>query len=410
MFLFSCLGAQCEVDLRNYVTAQAEPSKHIFNSLAKSINNSKLIGIGEDTHGSSEFTEIVEHLVDYLSGNYNSIGVFVEMPEGEAQLLNELIHSERDDYNYIINDVNTSWRYKTKEFKALIDKMTILNSSGNEVSFYGTEVQIVKESKFIINRYLNTQDSDIQLSGFEYHIWQDIPTNAIVNDLIDVNRVEKELANRKVELIKFSSEAKYNNIIEHLNSLKNFISINLQSYDDVKHDLRDIYMAQNILSKMSSTTHEKYIYWAHNSHVGKDQQNGPADVAGRELYKKLKDNYFVLKTDFGNGDFMAYRSDSNEKGWVMEVSSYGKIDKSTISYCIEKVLKPNENVGIVNVLDAVQNDTEISLFFNSPQLEMSGAGSQARPNSTTLVNIFPSFDAIIYFRKSTPINFLSQGK
>lgn len=406
MYFCNLLHAQCGSELNRYINGYERFDGSMFQDLAPQIDSSVLIGIGEDTHGSAEFTELVQHLVEYIIQTDSSVGVILETMDGEGYILNEYVQGNRDDYSNIINTVNSSWRYRTEQFTELINYLRNLALEGYQVSIYGSEVQYVAANRDVINDYLLRRGSSLKIEGFTTHIWQSNELSQIVSNIEQIKKVKTEMTRLQDSVTEDATLDEHRRIDDLINSLKSFVSITLQDYDDVKHDLRDIYMAQNVLNTVTTAGHDKYIYWAHNSHVGRDQQNGPADVAGREISKHLGSTYLPIKTDFGEGEFMAYPSNADEVGWNMERISYGKLREETISYCIDSALEEGDVLGIVDLRKAVRENAALRNMLTKEIDEMSGAGAQARSNGVGPITLYPSFDVLIYFRRSTPIKIL----
>ena len=62
----SCFS-QCNSELKNYAVGFNEIKSSSFSFLDSLLNNVRIVGYGEDTHGTAEFTLITKELMKYLS-------------------------------------------------------------------------------------------------------------------------------------------------------------------------------------------------------------------------------------------------------------------------------------------------------------------------------------------------------
>ena len=405
LFLWStAVAAQCPGELSAYFTGSERVGPEMFAALRSDLNEATLIGIGEDTHGSVEFTAMIEHLTAALLEEHDDIGLILETMVGEAVALDEYIHGLRDDYQYIIGRINSTWRYQTPTFRRLMDYLRTVNTTTEQnVSLYGPEVQYVLADRDRLNDYLARVGSDVRLGGFEQHVWQQASLSQSTNELIDLQRAEREFREQEERFTAEAGAASYRQARRHLNALRQFLTIRLQTVEAAKHDLRDLHMAYNILDLIRAGHHEKYVHWAQNAHVGKDQYNGTADGAGRELAKQLGTSYYTIKTDFGGGSFLAYPPDANERGWRLESASYGPVREGTISHCLDNWLGQGQPVGVLDLRRAVTASDTLRNYLSTAVREMNGAGAQYGSKPTTTTVLHPGFDAVLYFRESTPL-------
>ena len=86
----------------------------------------------------------------------------------------------------------------------------------------------------------------------------------------------------------------------HLEIINQFITAIRPNESDRQHDLREIYMFENIESIINKHNSEaKILYWAHNGHVRNGLVNGYVNSTGNELKKRYGSEYFILGTEFG---------------------------------------------------------------------------------------------------------------
>lgn len=402
-FSFSC-SSQCNSEIENYVVGFNEIKANSFSFLDSSLNDIRIVGYGEDTHGTAEFTLLAKELMEYLSEKHNFKVLIIETGFGEGQYLNDYIQGKRNDLKTILESHNSTWRYKTKEFYQLMDWLKEYNkNNSNKIHLYGCEMQYVISDVNRIREYLKTVNSDYQIEGFEKHLWQSIDESEKTDYYISYAKLKKYFIDNYETFKNKTSEKEFSLVYQHIVVLGQFVTAIIQNTEQRKHDFRDIYIGENIQWIMNFHGDDsKALYWAHNAHVGDWVDNGGyVDVAGHQLRKLYGGYYFNIATDFGTGEFIAFPADANKTGnWKFNTYSYKETLKSTFSHCLQQMGNPNT---FLNIRKARENK-ELAIYLNSEFTIMSGAGAQVRNNQTETKEIGKAFDGIIYLNKTSKIN------
>lgn len=396
IFNISC-SAQCNSKFENYTFGFNEIKASSFSFLDSSLNDIRILGYGEDTHGTAEFTLLAKELMEYLSEKKGFKVFIIETGFGEGQYLNDYIQGKRDDLKFILDNHNSTWRYKTKEFHNLMNWLKEYNQTHTEkIHLYGCEMQYVISDVNKIREYLKTVNSDYQIEGFEKHLWEPIEESEKTDYYISYAKLKNYFIYNSETFKSKTSEKEFNLAYQHIVVLGQFVTAVSQDKEQRKADFRDIYMGENIEWIINFHGNEsRALYWAHNAHVGDWVDNGIVDVTGHQLRKIYGKSYFNIATDFGTGDFLAYSQD-----WKMETFSYSKVLKNTFTECLKSYGKPN---AFLNIRKARENK-ELAEYLNSEFITMSGAGAQVRNSQTETKEIGKSFDAIIYLDKTHKIN------
>jgi len=392
----SC-SAQCNSELKNYAVGFNEIKASSFSFLDSSLNNVRIVGYGEDTHGTAEFTLLTKELMEYLSEKQGFKILIIETGFGEGQYLNDYIQGKRNDLKAILEKHNSTWRYKTKEFYQLMNWLKEYNKANSDkINIYGCEMQYVISDVNRIKEYLKKVNSNYQIDGFEKHLWQPIEESEKTDYYISYTKLKKHFIDNYEAFKNKSSEKEFELAYQHIAVLGQFVTAINQNVEQRKHDFRDIYMAENIEWILNFHGNEsKALYWAHNAHVGDWVDNGIVDVTGHQLRKRYGNSYFNIATDFGTGEFLAFSQD-----WKMETFSYGKVLENTFTMCLKSFGSPNT---FLNFREARKNK-ELTDYLNSELTTMSGAGAQVRNSQTETKEIGKAFDAIIYLNKTSKIN------
>jgi len=393
------LSGQCNPKLNAYAKGFEQISESSFSFLDDALANVRIVGYGEDTHGTAEFTELAQELMLYLSRKHAYNLFIIETGFGEGRYLNDYIHGKRKDLKNILNEHNSTWRYRTEEFYALMQRLRTYNeNTSNKIYLYGCEMQYVIYDVRRIRDYLQQVGSQYTIDGFEKHIWQELTESEKTDYYISYKKLKSYLNENREAFIAKTSQHDFDLAYHHVEVLGQFISAIEQNVEQRKHDLRDLYMAENIqwiLNFHGENT--KALFWAHNAHVGDWVDNGIVDVAGHHLKKVYGDSYFPMATDFGTGNFLAFSQD-----WKMTVFQRDTVFDNTFSKCLQNLGKPN---AFVNFREA-KKETSLRNYLNASFETMSGAGAQIRNTKTESKELAKAFDAIIYLHSSSKINWL----
>ncbi|WP_299679683.1 erythromycin esterase family protein [uncultured Dokdonia sp.] len=389
--------AQCKSELEPYASGFDTIKEDSFSFLDTILNDIRVVGYGEDTHGTAEFTLLAKELMEYLSEKYHFKILIIETGFGEGQYLDDYIQGKRDDLKTILEDHNSTWRYKTKEFYQLMNWLKAYNNNtADKIHLYGCEMQYVISDVHKIREYLEKVNADYQIDGFEKHLWQSMEESEKVDYYISYAKLKKYFIDNHELFKRKTSEEEFSLAYHHIVVLGQFVTAINQHAEQRKHDFRDIYMAENIqwiLNFHGNTS--KALYWAHNAHVGDWVDNGIIDVTGHQLRKMYGDSYFNIATDFGTGEFLAFSQD-----WKMETFGYDSVLEDTFTECLRKYGSPNTFLN----LRKAREHNELTGYLNSAFTTMSGAGAQVRNQPTETKEIGKAFDGIIYLDKTSKIN------
>lgn len=392
----SC-SAQCNSELENYAIGFDEIKASSFSFLDNSLNDIRIVGYGEDTHGTAEFTLLAKELINYLSVKQGFKVFIIETGFGEGQYLNDYIQGKRDDLSTILNEHNSTWRYRTKEFNKLMNWLRDYNkNNADNIYLYGCEMQYVISDVNRIRDYLEIVDSEYKIDGFEKHLWQTIEESEKTDYYISYVKLKKYFTDNYEKFKSKTSEKEFNLAYHHIEVLGQFVTTINQNVYQRKNDFRDIYMGENIQWILNfHGDKSKALYWAHNAHVGDWVSNGIVDVTGHQLRKIYRNSYFNIATDFGTGEFLAFSQDGK-----METFGYEKVLENTFTECLKNLGKPNV---FVNIRKA-REDKKMIEYLNSDFTTMSGAGANVRNSKTETNDLGKAFDGIIYLDKTNKIN------
>ncbi len=297
-------------------------NKSYLKQLDSIFAKKRLIGIGESTHGTSEFTIIRADLFKYLVKKHNYSVFFLEADYNACSRINRYIHGANDNSKDALFEVQL-WPWLTQEFLDLIEWMRLYNlQHHNVIEFIGCDMQLITDDEKEFKRYLAHNP---KFTKFEYAIPSldfDIKDSSLIS-----TKQKEWLKFSKTFLKTFPNENPL--LVETINQW--FEKATNLGFND---NFRDSCMGNNIVDYLMLNSLKKGIYFAHNEHVGKmespqTKNNIIYRRAGSFINERLKNDYYSIALDFYKGQFNAINFVNDE--YRMEIFSIKK-SKSISKY------------------------------------------------------------------------------
>ena len=276
--------------------------------LIESIGNKKIISIGEDTHGTSEFYKLRFAITKKLIEEKGFTTVILENPYDDIELLTSNLEHESIDS---LMKKHLFSIYQTKEMKVFLEWFKA-NRTTRNIKFQGCddsfrvmplllkrEFSEIKDEKVNSLLALYKDRATLNLKQYRKKYSKDKVKPKSENDLGQstyevIVALEKDLklknllTSRRQELI-FNAKNTYINYLHLANSKR------IQSRDEIMAD-RISYIAQN--------SEEKIIVWAHNAHISNsviiDNEIG---IMGYDLKKEFGNDYHAIGMSSLNGSY-----------------------------------------------------------------------------------------------------------
>ncbi|WP_116128385.1 erythromycin esterase family protein [Lewinella sp. IMCC34183] len=311
VILFLFLGYTSELSSQGYGTLSSYKPDTSLVDLAQFDNyfsESRVVGMGESTHGTHEFFLNRHRFFKYLVEHHGFNVFFLEADYSNCLRANRYINGAEDDLTEVVKSL-AMWPWITEEMQSLILWMRNYNTqqdNDKKLQFIGCDMQRFNSTLSEINNIILKYDSTLINPG--------IDSQLVENDFStfseqDTKQHQMILNNKKVSATKILFEGRdefiYRTLLRHLEQMiiekgkENF-----QSYRDLK-------MGENILYHLNHNSNVKGFYWAHNWHVcnvyyPKKREQRSHYSAGGVLKNALGNKYFSIGQDFTRGSFNAY--------------------------------------------------------------------------------------------------------
>ncbi|EKD73184.1 MAG: Succinoglycan biosynthesis [uncultured bacterium] len=355
----------------------------------------RIVGVGEGTHGTREFSQMKHRLFEFLVKTMDFNIFVIEGGMVRTEELNKYVLGAPDNPIKLLEKIEL-FPYATEEMLDIVEWMRKYNQTAkNKIQFRGCDCDVQfslpEASLALLNNYFVEQkDSNaIKTIGAITTQLKTIRTKLYNADYIDFAK-QQELRKE----IQISRD--YQTLITHIDHLANqvhdpWIKQNVmlvKQYAEYHSDFtaRERAMAENILWLQAQTPGSKIFYWAHNGHVQKDVWPDSTDLwTGGYLAKKLGEQYFAIASTTYTGTYTAM------------IPRFGLTDQLMLktpppASFEAHVAQLNQPITAIDLIEARKK--KIPTFLQKPILCRT-IGWEASPEPFTLHKLLSNFDLVI---------------
>ena len=357
--------------------------------LNKLIGNSKVVALGEVSHGSSEIFKMKNRIFQYMAAN-NGFDIFsIEANMPESYKLNNYTVRGEGDPKKLISDM-IFWTWNTEEMLNMVEWMRKFNQHKKRIEFTGFDMQFYEGAvNELFDAFKENEEVYIKIADLKKMLYQIINlaqqkgVKIIVsdNEMNDIESIISFLQHNIETLTLQTFKKKW---------LQQNITIIKQSlgYYTGKYIWRDKCMADNFMWINENNPNSKFIIWAHNIHIMKTDH-----MMGSHLAQKLGDDYVTFGFTFFDGNFTAFGS----KG----ITSYeaAQAYHGTLEYLLNQLNEPIFILDLKKIKSDKHKDTEWLLERLDYRCADAVAGGQFEFQNR---KISTDFDYLIFIKTSTP--------
>ncbi|HHK5598885.1 TPA: erythromycin esterase family protein [Bacillus tropicus] len=392
-----------------YPLKTIEPSKSFedLKPLKKMIGSAQYVGLGENTHGSSEIFTMKFRLVKYLVTEMGFTNFTMEEDWGNGLKLNEYIQTGKGNPREFLNLL-----YPTDEIIAMIEWMKDYNadpSNKKKIQFIGLDLKTLDQGSFnkVID-YVRVHRPDLlaevgenykELSSFTGNIQEYMKLAPEIREKFKAN------AERVARLLKDENEQAKTEITspEYIwakataSSIEKFTTMLLPNDYPSMIKLHEQYLADHVMWAQE-TFGGKTMVWGHNIHIAKgiiDEELYP-DVAGQFLKERLDNKYVTIGSTTTEGNFTLYSEYNPSTGGKITTDMIPQ-DVTSFNYTLGKV--PYNMFLLDN--RHLKGQAEKWIKAKRPLLSI---GGQILPNGSLYfdTSLLEQFDIIFHIRKTSP--------
>ncbi|MDW3649928.1 MAG: erythromycin esterase family protein [Bacteroidia bacterium] len=368
--------------------------------------DTKMVGLGEATHGTKEFFQMKHRIFQYLVENHGFKAFLFEMDLAEALFFENWIQGEiTGDLNQLMRNKMIFWTWRTEEVAALFSWMKDYNEGKAEedrIHLYGVDNQYTRYSLDALVSRLNqvnpTLADSVRIFNSSLKQIHDLYKNKDNTALANINEgIASTLSLLEREKDNIQSQTTdenflwINRLARHMEQVSTYL---YEYYFLSDFKLRDKFMAEN--SSWYSDllgADAKFVLWAHNAHMAKNQFYGTSPSQGGHLRNSLRKDYQVIAFGFTSGSFTAYGNGSLGSKRISEDPP-----RDTYNFIFHNSTHPNFMIDMTRIEDSNLQ----SWFLLEKRFLQLGSFYESPTNQFYLNTPLTSYyDYLIYFDQTT---------
>lgn len=229
----------------------------------------QVLGIGEQSHGTSEFFTARWLLVKALAADHAFTKIGLEAPMAEVEKLNDYLYDGRGDLKAIVRSFRL-YGYECEEFVSLVDSVgRIAKTRGQEIRFFGFDMQSPFQSLQNLREFAVSGEVSDSLKNLLHYY--ELLNNEVYNhslspgDFNDLKTLSDQVLGKMEPVANVNAP-----IRKSINNYRQFLVLNDSRHahaEGVQSEIRDSLMAVNVLAEAEPG--KKMIIMAHNAHLQK---------------------------------------------------------------------------------------------------------------------------------------------
>ena len=261
-----------------------------------------VVGLGESTHGTREFTELRGRVIEELIRDGWLTTITLEASWEEVTHLDDYVRRSNGAGREAVRSL-AYWPWRTEEFLAFVELVRNLNDGlppDKKIEFLGIDYAPPGATADFMRRYFEgtSTHSDV-LSALD-------PLRRIVNWL----ETSKLSLKERDELLRALKELRHLAESQALISLPVMQGLRITQLivesPDGEDDFRDRVMAEAVLALLSRSDKERHVaIWAHSGHLAEGPIEGAVPM-GHYLKARLAEKYRAIGSMFYEGSFRTY--------------------------------------------------------------------------------------------------------
>jgi erythromycin esterase len=266
--------------------------------LKEDLKDVRLIGLGEATHGTREFSTAKHRFMQFLVQGMGVHTLLWEANYGGMRYVNDYIHGGPGDARSSMqHGVFLVWQ--TEEVAAMLDWMRSYNQSAppdKQIQVIGIDAQDATLPAEELERYLQkvaptfypSVSEPLEVVRTTTDTSNTMPfSTKTMQRLADLQGIGTYLTEHKPQLVAVSSPQEFDRALLEAHVVARYFELEFASLKSDIPSLRDKLMADTAVEVLGQVG--TAALWAHNSHITTD-----VGFMGRYLRNKLGDKYYAI--------------------------------------------------------------------------------------------------------------------
>ncbi|MET9427037.1 erythromycin esterase family protein [Streptomyces sp. NPDC003036] len=285
--------------------------------LGEALRGTRIVGLGESTHGTCEFFRLKHRIVEFLVREEGFTTLAMEASQSAGRALDAYVRHGIGDPERLVARLGF-WTWRTREMVDLVEWLRAYNRDLPEerrIRFAGTDPQRCADSVETVTAFLRRRAPERAEDARALEVLaQARPGSRPDPDQALLRRAE-EVAGFLADHREASGpEDEVDEALEHAQILVRAADLVTRSFtplagEDSVLAVRDRYMAEAVARLVDNAPEARVMVWAHNGHIAKGTYGEQVPALGSWLWERYGDAYYALALLFGKGSFLARRGD-----------------------------------------------------------------------------------------------------
>lgn len=371
------------------------PDQADLKVLDKFIGNSKIVALGEVSHGSSEIYKMKDRFIRYMVPHKDFSIFSLEAVMPESYLMNEYTLQGKGDPKIFLKDMRF-WIWQTEEMLSMVEWMKKYNeNTSKKVQFTGFDMQYyegaLEQMKSICISTGYPQENVDNFSTLLETITKQ--TQSKKSGKTDISETQKQalqtyFTDFRERSNKITDERERNRFLQNIRII--------EQTTDKSYTKRDLYMAENIKWLHSQNPDSKIIISAHNGHI-----NNHHLKMGSYLNRDFKDDYLTFGFAFYSGSYTAFNPSSGDVGTFPAQTAY----EGTLENILNSLDIP---IFILDLKSLKKENNEMARWITGNEIKFRQMGSTVTQKEFRDTHVADDFDYLIFIKESTNSKLLAK--
>lgn len=369
------------------------------------VGDSRVVSLGEATHGTREFFQMKHRLVEFMVEKLGFTLFGIEANLTEARVVNDFVLHGRGDPAMALKGLYF-WTWNTEEVLEMLRWMRRYNERApvdKQVRFFGFDMQEPSVAFACLRDYLKQVDADL-VREMETNVAPVVKVRggnagtATLRADIDkaLRKIEQTMLHERTVYVERSSHIAYADARQDLDVLRQFLEMVSSERIDALN-ARDRAMAQNVLSTLDRYPKARAALWAHNGHIATAPYAGGAVASmGMHLRQALGSQMLTLGFVFRQGEFQAYDGTPERRGLIPF-----RVEPSSAATLTEALAAAKTPIALLDLRTLPRTGPVASWFGDRQRTRQTGAVFTPTDDSLVPEQISQSYDVLMFMESTT---------
>ena len=387
-----------------------------LKSLKEVLRGVRIVGLGEETHGTHEFFQLKRRLIEYLVKEAGFTVFAMELSYAASLDINEYVLNGKGDRDKALAKQGT-WAWDTQEVSELLEWLRQYNSSvpaEKKVRFVGIDIHNNNAAVQLVASYLTkvaperlevfnkaTQSflsDDTGRQHLEYPAQVSLADRtqnlATLSELLGFLYVNQTRFTQQTSATDFAQAFNDATVLAEFADTYRRPRINNANPLNSSGYARDLYMAQNVIRTINAEKPgTRIILWAHNDHIGKYKGS-----MGTYLQEAYGTGYYALGLSFNQGAFQAREMAKDVTIGALKEFTVGAAPEGSIEWYLNRTGIKN---FIVDLRNTPKTEPIEQWLTSTHRMRSIGLGFYGDRESFLRLNVQQTFDGLAFIETTT---------